>query len=167
MKYCPECKGTLRPVQVNGNAHVLCDECGYVFYNNPRPCVIAVCVRDGKILFARRAIEPGVNKWDLPGGFVEHMEHPEDALVREINEELGVNVVSQSFLGIYMDHYGDAEFSTLNIAYICKLEGEPFIKDDEIGELKWFAFSGLPEDYAFSAIRKVMEDVKQMQNGSL
>lgn len=59
----------------------------------PLRVVAAVIVRNGRILACRR--NPGRSaggKWEFPGGKVEHGELPEEALVREIHEELGVDI---------------------------------------------------------------------------
>lgn len=59
----------------------------------PVHVVAAVIERDGRLLACRRA--PGrdaAGRWEFPGGKVEPGERPEDALVREIREELGVRI---------------------------------------------------------------------------
>jgi 8-oxo-dGTP diphosphatase len=55
--------------------------------------VAAVMVRDGRVLACRRAAhKPGAGTWEFPGGKVEPGERPEEALAREIREELGIDV---------------------------------------------------------------------------
>jgi 8-oxo-dGTP diphosphatase len=57
--------------------------------------VAAVVERDGKILICRRrADQPHPLKWEFPGGKLEPGESPEAALVRELNEELGIEAGS-------------------------------------------------------------------------
>ncbi|MBR2854678.1 MAG: NUDIX domain-containing protein [Clostridia bacterium] len=64
-------------------------------------CAGAVIVRDGKILFQRRTDN---GKWGLIGGLVEMNETYEEAALREIWEETGLEVKLDSFLGIYHNH---------------------------------------------------------------
>ena len=59
--------------------------------------------RDGRLLLGRRAYDPSVGLWDLPGGFLEENEHPLDALVRELKEETGLDVEAQRFVGVWME----------------------------------------------------------------
>lgn len=59
-----------------------------------------VIVNDGKVVLIKKARGGYKGKLDLPGGGIEHTEHPNEALVREIMEEAGVNVKEYSLLDI-------------------------------------------------------------------
>ena len=63
----------------------------------------ALVERDGRLLLGRRAFDPSVGLWDLPGGFLEENEHPLDALVRELREETGLEIEPQEFVGVWME----------------------------------------------------------------
>ncbi|MEN2739144.1 (deoxy)nucleoside triphosphate pyrophosphohydrolase [Microbacterium sp. X-17] len=61
--------------------------------SRPLPVVAAVIVRDGAVLACRRAAhKDAAGRWEFPGGKVEAGETPQDALRRELREELGVAV---------------------------------------------------------------------------
>jgi ADP-ribose pyrophosphatase YjhB (NUDIX family) len=79
---------------------------------------------EGKLLLARRAIEPSKGMLDLPGGFVEPMERAETAVVREIKEELGVLVTEAQFLASFPNEYIFSGFSvfTIDMAFICNVD---------------------------------------------
>ena len=75
-------------------------------------CAGALIIRDGKILFQRRADN---GKWGLVGGLLEMNETYEEAALREVLEETGLEVRLDSFLGIFHNHHmvwrnGDAAF---------------------------------------------------------
>lgn len=95
----------------------------------------AVIVRDGKILCAQRGPEgqlPGM--WEFPGGKLEPGEEPEVALRREIQEELGCDVVVGEHLETTVYTY---DFATISLStYWCTLAtGEP--TPTEHSQLAW------------------------------
>ena len=61
--------------------------------------VIAHIIRDGKILLIEKKKGHGRGKWNGPGGKIEAGESPEEAMVREVKEEVGIDVLSYRLLG--------------------------------------------------------------------
>ena len=59
-------------------------------YKSPKLTVDGVILEDGKILLIKRKNKPFEGKWALPGGFVNYGEKTEDAVIREIFEEVGL-----------------------------------------------------------------------------
>ncbi|WP_345751428.1 (deoxy)nucleoside triphosphate pyrophosphohydrolase [Microbacterium rhizophilus] len=101
----------------------------------------AVIVRDGLVLCARRGPDqslPGM--WEFPGGKIEADETPEDAVVREIQEELGCKIRVDSPLGVHSHEY---PFGIVHLTtFICRLlAGEPRAR--EHAELRWLPRSSL------------------------
>jgi ADP-ribose pyrophosphatase YjhB (NUDIX family) len=154
---CPRCRAELS----GDTARLECAACGFVAYANPKPTATAVCVDDaGRVLLTRRAVEPWIGSWDLPGGFVDEDEHPLDALRRELREETGLEVEPLEFLGVWMDRYGgdSTASSTLNMFWRTRVVGgEPHPADD-VAELRWFAPEELPDppDFAFDCVPRVL-----------
>ena len=66
-----------------------------------RFAVDGILQREGKILLIKRAGNTFHNYWALPGGIVEEGETVEEALTREMLEELGVEVTLKEILGVY------------------------------------------------------------------
>lgn len=66
-----------------------CEHCAFRYFHNVAAAVAAFIVHDGQVLLTRRAHAPAAGTLDLPGGFVDPHESLEQALARELDEELG------------------------------------------------------------------------------
>jgi ADP-ribose pyrophosphatase YjhB (NUDIX family) len=153
---CPRCTTELDP----GKGQLHCPGCGSIYYANSAPCVSALVVdREGRLLLARRAVEPYLGLWDCPGGFLEEGEHPLDGLRRELAEEAGLVAGPARFVGIWMDVYGDAPeaAATLNIYFAVQGEGDP-VPADDVAELRWFPATALPgpDELAFTTVEHAL-----------
>ena len=164
-QYCEKC-GESAEEKFEGNfKRTVCSSCGFINYHNPKPCVVAVIVRDEKVLLTRRSIEPGFGKWDLPGGFMERGEHPVDALKREIREELGVDLSAHMILDFIPDVYGVGGDATLNIAFVCRIEAKPIIHDHtEFDEILSFDMNNLPISVAFQNVTDILDIYRKKES---
>lgn len=102
----------------------------------------AVLEKDGRILIARRKhVDRQAGKWEFPGGKIEKGETAEACLRRELQEELGIDVVVGSFVGRSCHRYPHGEIELL--AYrVIHLSGDFQLHDHE--EIRWV----LPADLA-------------------
>lgn len=102
--------------------------------------VVITCGND--ILFVRHAY--GYKTWTFPGGSIKNGEKKEDAIKREVKEEVGINLSQVSFLGHFVS---TKEYKKDNIFVYCsKVESKDFKKDDfEIEEVRWFNINNTPE----------------------
>jgi len=66
----------------------------------------------------------------LPGGFVDVGESVEDAVVREMKEEISLDVEIKELFGVYSDPTRDERFHTASVVYVCKAYGTPIGADD-------------------------------------
>ena len=112
-------------------------------------CAGALIIRDGKILFQRRTDN---GQWGLIGGLLEMNETCEQAALREIREETGLEVKLTGFLGIYHNHNmvwsnGDAAHVICAMFTASIVSGEPRI-DAESYELRFFEKNEIPELFA-------------------
>lgn len=102
MKYCPDCGNTLEAKRIDGVERKACvsPECGFVHWDNPVPVVAALIEYQGKIVLARNSQWPE-GMFSLVTGYLERNETPEEAAVREVKEELGLDSKAQEFIGCY------------------------------------------------------------------
>ncbi len=98
--YCPHCRAELEPRQHGGRERLACPSCDFVYWRNPVPVVAAIVERAGCVVLVRSHGRPE-HWYGLVAGFLESGEHPDDAVLREIQEELGLDVPRASFVGIY------------------------------------------------------------------
>ena len=98
------------------------------------PCVGAV-VHDaaGRLLLIQRGHHPHRGSWSLPGGRVEAGESPEEAIVREVREETGLEVVPQRLVGQVTIPGDDVVFDVLDFACtLTRTDQEPVPGDDAV-----------------------------------
>jgi ADP-ribose pyrophosphatase YjhB (NUDIX family) len=151
--YCSACG-----VVLAHHPPVTCVACGAEHWRNAKPCAGALVVRDGRVLLLRRAIEPWRGTWDIPGGFCDGEEHPEETVRRELLEETGLEVRVTRLIGMWVDRYGEpppgapAEV-TLNIYFEAEPtdDREPTLDPAEAQGHAWFGPDALPSDLSFPA----------------
>lgn len=126
--YCPQCAKPLQAKLNDGVHRQACpdDACGYVHWDNPTPVVAAVVEHEGHIILARNRAWP-VPFYALITGFLEKTDpSPEEAVVREVQEELGLRARDAHFIG----HYAFPKHNQLIIAYHLPAEGEIVLNDE-------------------------------------
>jgi len=145
-KFCAKCGGPLVMRLLEERERLICDECGYVLYQNPRPAICAVVVDEDQVMLVRRAVEPRLGRWDLPGGFLERGEHPAEGLRREMREETGLEIEILEPLGFFLDTYPEPGETTLNFYTIARVVGGRPQPGSDVAEIRWFPRDALPPD---------------------
>jgi len=139
-KYCPKCSSA--NFQSNDNARsFICEACGFQFYTNNSAAVACLITNElGDILLTRRAFDPNKGMLDLPGGFVEPMESAEAAVIREIKEELNLDVIKMEYLVSYPNLYPFSGIivPTVDLAFVCKVATlEDLRPDDDVASVEF------------------------------
>lgn len=156
-KFCLACGARLRTVREDGRRRHRCPRCRWTFYGNPVPAAVAVIVRGGRLLLARRARPPYAGSWDLPGGFLEAGEHPEAGLRRELEEELGVKTRRARLIDFATDRYGPKGVPVLTMVYRVTPERGRVRPADDVSEVRWFSCRAIPYPaIAFPAMRRLL-----------
>ena len=162
-RYCPRCASGLAFGAVAGEPEEVlhCPACGLVLYDNPAPTASALVLHDGRLLLTRRARDPYAGMWDVPGGFVEPLEDPADAVRRELLEETGLELELGGLFGIYCDVYGEGGVATLNLFYLARVTGGIERPADDVSEIGWFSASALPapDQIAFQNGREAIAEL--------
>ena len=140
IRFCPRC-GSNAFITSDEGRSFNCEGCHFNFYiNNSAAVACLIFDNEGKLLLARRAVEPSKGMLDLPGGFVEPMECAEAAVAREIKEELGVTVTNAEYLGSFPNEYIYSGFSvfTVDMAFVCKVDDlAAIVPADDVSEVEF------------------------------
>lgn len=156
-EFCPKCGGRLELERVKQGEpeRLVCSKCRFIFFLDPKVAAGTIFRLDGKIVLARRAIDPGYGKWVFPGGFVDRGETVEGAARREAHEEVGVEVELRELVGIY-SYPGKP---IIVIVFAAEYQGGELQAADECLEVRSFAPGDIPwEELAFSSIRDALRD---------
>lgn len=139
-RYCPQCAAPLNPQQRDGALRHVCaaDSCNYVHWNNPTPVVAAIVERDGAVCLARNVRWPP-SWYSVITGFLEANEDPAAAVVREVQEELGLEGAVTSFVG----HYVFTQMNQLIIAYHVRAQPGEVRLNEELADHKWVPINQL------------------------
>jgi NAD+ diphosphatase len=99
--FCPRCGARLTGRDADAGTKSRCSAgCGFVDYDNPVPVVSAVVEHDGRVVLARNKAWPP-SWYALVAGFLEANESPDDAVRREVKEELGLEAQATHLIGVY------------------------------------------------------------------
>jgi 8-oxo-dGTP diphosphatase len=105
-----------------------------------RLVLVAACAlidADGRVLIAQRPDDKAMaGLWEFPGGKVEENERPEDALIRELKEELAISVQEACLAPLTFASHRYEDFALLMPLYICRRwDGTPIAKEHRA--LRW------------------------------
>jgi ADP-ribose pyrophosphatase YjhB (NUDIX family) len=113
-----------------------------------------------QVVFIERKHEP--LGWALPGGFVEYGETVEQAAVREMREETGLEVELQTLLGVYSRPDRDPRGQTITVVYIGRAQGTP-LGGDDARSARCFPAAMAPSPLAFDHA-EIMTDYRRFRS---
>jgi ADP-ribose pyrophosphatase YjhB (NUDIX family) len=120
-QFCPRCGQQRSSGQSVQPFH--CEACGFHYYFNACLAVAAILLGpDNRALFIRRAHEPAKGKLAVPGGFIDLRETAEDALRREIKEEVNLEVGALEFLCTAVNEYAyrGVTYPVLDLVFVTR-----------------------------------------------
>lgn len=150
--YCQQCAHPF-PIQASEiGARWTCPGCKCVHYQDPKVAV-GVLVGDGRqVLLTLRNHDPRRGYWSFPAGFVDRGEVVEEAALREVREETGLDVAIEGLVGVY-SRAGDP---VIFIAYSGRETGGKLTPGEEAESVAYFAVEALPP-LAFPRDREIIE----------
>jgi ADP-ribose pyrophosphatase YjhB (NUDIX family) len=126
----------------DNRARLVCPDCGYVEYANPKVVVGAVCTWENRILLCRRAIKPALGRWTIPAGFLELGETTSQGAAREVWEEARARIRIEDIIGIYEIPH----ISQIYMIYRALMVGPECAPGDESQEVEMLDWEAIPWD---------------------
>jgi ADP-ribose pyrophosphatase YjhB (NUDIX family) len=138
----------------DNRTRLVCPDCGYIEYVNPKIVVGAVCVWQSRILLCQRAIGPRLGKWTIPAGFMEVGESTAEGAAREVWEEARARVTIETLVGIY----DIPRISQVHVIFRAPMIAPEFAPGEESLDVGLFALNDIPwDDLAFPSVRWALQ----------
>lgn len=99
--HCLKCGMKMESKMLDGRLREQCPQCGWIYYLQRKLSAAALIEQEGKLLLLQRAHPPWQGYWNLPAGYLEVDETPEQAVIREVLEETGLEIEPVRMLGNY------------------------------------------------------------------
>lgn len=156
-RYCPRCSAELVEKKIDHRKRKVCPVCGLVLYKNPAPASAAIIVENDKILLVKRKYDPFKGDWSLPAGFIEYDESPENCVIREIKEEVNLEIRIKELFKVYSGS-DDPRTHAILIVYLVEVVGGRLKAGDDAVDARFFQEDQIPANIAFQAHRQVIQD---------
>lgn len=116
--------------------------------------VLGVVTNNDKVLLVKRKPTEGMLRWQFPGGIVEKNETVEDAIVRELKEETGIDVKALTRIGERVHPYTNRYMAYIACEY---LSGGISVSDDDLECAEWVGIDSLDEHFTTPLFDKVAD----------
>lgn len=160
-KYCPKC-GSKHFLEDVGSSKK-CEVCGFHFFKAPAIGSAAfIFDEQDRMIVVRRAKNPAIGTLDLPGGFVDLGETIEQAIVREVKEEINIDVEVEKYLFCIPNTYVYSGFDVRPLDFFvkCKIKDikQIGLADNENSEILFLEKDKInPKDFGLASVREAVE----------
>src|SRR5271169_2886996 len=140
---------------------MICAECGYILYDNPKIVVGSVTRWGERILLCRRSINPRHGYWTLPAGYLELNESASAGAEREAWEEANARIEIEGLLAIY----DIPRISQVQLIFRARLLDAAIAAGPESLGVGLFGWDEIPwSDLAFPSIRWALQHDREAQS---
>jgi ADP-ribose pyrophosphatase len=163
-RFCPRCGR--QSIALEGSHAIRCRHCDFLFFFNSATAVGALIPDEqGRLLLLRRAKEPAKGKYGMPGGFLDRGESAEEALMREVREEVNLEVTKCDYLcsGPNFYLYQDITYITADFFYVCQVKDWSALKAlDEVLSCELVHPANIdPSEIAFDSMRAAVIEYRK------
>ncbi|HVC51088.1 MAG TPA: NUDIX hydrolase [Stellaceae bacterium] len=154
---------SLRAIPEGDNRErLICAECGFIHYDNPKIVVGSVARWGDKVLLCRRAIDPRKGFWTLPAGYLELNESTSAGAQREAWEEARARIEIEGLLAVY----DIPRLSQVQLVYRARLVDATVSAGPESLEVGLFGWDEIPwTEIAFPSVRWALHHEREAQAG--
>jgi ADP-ribose pyrophosphatase YjhB (NUDIX family) len=139
---------------------MICADCGFVLYDNPKIVVGAVARWGDRILMCRRAIHPRRGFWTLPAGYLELNEATSSGAEREAWEEAQARIAIDGLLAVY----DIPRISQVQLIYRARLLDDNVAPGPESLDVRLFAWDEIPwQEIAFPSVHWALHHEREAQ----
>ncbi|HAA93428.1 MAG TPA: NUDIX hydrolase [Rhodospirillaceae bacterium] len=140
---------------------LVCPDCGFINYENPKIVAGAVVLWQGQYLLCRRAIQPRKGYWTIPAGYLELNETVLNGAKREVKEEACADIIVDGLLAVY----NIPRISQVQMIYRAELIGGKFAPGVESLETALFGWDDIPwDELAFPSVRWALHHHREVGN---
>lgn len=160
--FCPRCKERLARRLIDRRRLLACPSGHFVFWSNPKPAAsVVIADQDRRVLLLKRANAPLRGFWCLPGGFIDYMEAPGEAAIREVREETALEIRIERLIGVYrIDN--DPRGAGIDIIYAGRIAGGRLtVNTEEASEAVFCPPGSLPRRIAYKHAEAVRDWARQ------
>ena len=167
--YCPRCGSEGMGRVDDKDISVKCDSCDFRMYFNPISSAGALIEdHEGRLLVIERAKAPAKGKYGVPGGFTDKGECLEEVIVREVKEEVNLDIRHITFLASFPNeyHYRSVIYSVTDAYFLAYVDSFEALAPEtaEVAGIQFVNPSEIPdEQWAFSSLRKAVRYYLQQQ----
>lgn len=142
---------------------LICPDCGFINYENPKIVVGSVALWEDRILLCRRAIPPRKGYWTLPAGYMELHETPDAGARREAWEEARATLEMRGLLAVY----SIPRISQVQLIYLADLVNAEVSAGEESLEVRLFAWDRIPwDDIAFPSVCWALNHYAELEDAA-
>jgi len=143
---------------------LVCDDCGFINYVNPKIIVGAVCTWEDKFLLCKRAIEPRIGYWTIPAGFMEENETTAEGAAREALEEAEADIEIDGLLAVY----DIPRISQVQMIFRAQLKSPDIGVGAESAEVGLYTWDDIPwSELAFPTVRWALKHFRETEGRPL
>lgn len=152
-------KFSRRTPQGDDRTRLVCDQCEWIHYENPKIVVGSVVTSNDQLLMCKRAIEPRRGFWTIPAGYMELHETAEEGAKREAWEEALARIEIDALLGVY----SIPSIAQVQLIYRATLLNKDFGVGPESEDVQLVSWSEIPwQDLAFPSVHWSLQHFQQV-----